>query len=84
MKRVWLASGEDCLNNFWRDQRQSENAAKVRIVDLLGLGEFSRVGVLTVFKHLPPAMCPDNGLDQCAVKTKQPVGVESAETEQGA
>ena len=19
LKRVWLASGEDCLNNFWRD-----------------------------------------------------------------
>src|SRR5258705_3566384 len=67
LKRAGLPPSQDRLSDIRRDQSQAEDAAQIRIVDLLRLSKFCRAGVLATFEHLPPAMGADDGLDQRSV-----------------
>jgi hypothetical protein len=70
LKRAGLASSEDSLNDVWRDQGQAEDTAEIGNVDLLGLREFCRGGILPAFKHLPPAVGADHGFQEGCIAAR--------------
>jgi hypothetical protein len=70
LERAGLASGQDRLSDLRCDQGKPQDSAQVRVIDLLGFGQFCRGGVFAALDHLAPAVGPDHGLDQGAIDAR--------------
>src|SRR5262245_2133619 len=51
---------ENRLDEGWSEQGESQNAADVGLVDLVGCGKLCNRSIYPVFKHAPPAVCASN------------------------
>ena len=58
------------MNDVGRKQCQPQNAAHIRLIDLLGVGKFGDSEVHPAFQHAPPAMGAGKCLDDGAVDAR--------------
>src|SRR5262245_36713738 len=66
----WMPPIENRLNEVWSEQGESQDAADVGLVDLLGCGKLRNGSICSLLKHPPPAVGAGYRLHQCAVDAR--------------
>src|SRR5262249_36734882 len=66
----WMPPIENRLDEGWSEQGESQNAADVGLVDLLGCGKLRNGRIFSLLKHAPPAVRASNRLHHRVVDAR--------------
>src|SRR5262245_21396392 len=66
----WMPPIENRLDEVWSEQGESQDAADVRLVDLLGCSKLRNGSICSLFEHPPPAVRASDRLHHRAVNAR--------------